>query len=163
MPNLNRLFKGPMAYLLLILVLVFLFFRFFTAPAQAEQVSLSDVVDHINQNDVRDVTLKDQEQKILGTFKSSNRRFEAAYTSGQGQSLFEQLQRHGVVTKDQPKITFQDVAGVDEAVEELMEIKEFLENPGKFQSMGAKIPKGVLLFGPPGTGKTLLARAVAGE
>ena len=68
-----------------------------------------------------------------------------------------------LVTKDQPKITFSDVAGVDEAVEELVEIKEFLENPAKFQQMGAKIPKGVLLFGPPGTGKTLLARAVAGE
>ncbi|MEA2593142.1 MAG: cell division protease FtsH, partial [Actinomycetota bacterium] len=68
-----------------------------------------------------------------------------------------------VVTKDQPKITFADVAGADEAVEELEEIKEFLESPAKFQQMGAKIPKGVLLFGPPGTGKTLLARAVAGE
>ncbi|MGI8425433.1 MAG: ATP-dependent zinc metalloprotease FtsH [Actinomycetota bacterium] len=68
-----------------------------------------------------------------------------------------------LVSKEQPKITFNDVAGVDEAVEELEEIKEFLENPGKFQAMGAKIPKGVLLYGPPGTGKTLLARAVAGE
>src|SRR6266540_2505386 len=216
MPNLNRLFRGPMAYLLLILVLVFLFFRFFTAPAQAEQVNLSEVVQHITQNDVRDATLKDQDQKILGTFKSSGRRFEAAYTTGQGKDLFDLLQRHDIntkvdphgqsvviqvlmqllpfalilllffflmqqmqgggnrvmsfgkskarlVTKDQPKITFQDVAGVDEAVEELLEIKEFLENPAKFQSMGAKIPKGVLLFGPPGTGKTLLARAVAGE
>jgi cell division protease FtsH len=205
-----------MAYLLLILVLVFLFFRFFTAPAQAEQVNLSEVVTHINQNDVRDVTLKDQDQKIQGTFKSTNRRFEAAYTDGQGKDLFSLLQKQGIatkvdprgqsviiqvliqllpfalilllffflmqqmqgggnrvmsfgkskarlVTKDQPKITFQDVAGVDEAVEELLEIKEFLENPAKFQSMGAKIPKGVLLFGPPGTGKTLLARAVAGE
>ena len=64
---------------------------------------------------------------------------------------------------DTPKITFKDVAGVDEAVEELEEIKEFLENPKRFQSLGARIPKGVLLFGPPGTGKTLLARAVAGE
>jgi cell division protease FtsH len=64
---------------------------------------------------------------------------------------------------DSPKITFKDVAGVDEAVEELHEIKEFLENPRKFQALGARIPKGVLLFGPPGTGKTLLARAVAGE
>ncbi len=64
---------------------------------------------------------------------------------------------------DQPKITFKDVAGVDEAIEELQEIKEFLESPKRFQSLGAKIPKGVLLFGPPGTGKTLLARAVAGE
>ena len=67
------------------------------------------------------------------------------------------------VTKDMPKVTFEDVAGVDEAVEELMEVKEFLENPVKFQALGAKIPKGVLLYGPPGAGKTLLARAVAGE
>src|SRR6058998_795500 len=64
---------------------------------------------------------------------------------------------------DSPKITFRDVAGVDEAIEELHEIKEFLENPKKFQALGARIPKGVLLYGPPGTGKTLLARAVAGE
>src|SRR6266545_1087682 len=64
---------------------------------------------------------------------------------------------------DSPKISFRDVAGADEAVEELHEIKEFLENPKKFQALGARIPKGVLLFGPPGTGKTLLARAVAGE
>ncbi len=64
---------------------------------------------------------------------------------------------------DSPKNGFKDVAGVDEAVEELQEIKEFLENPKKFQALGASIPKGVLLYGPPGTGKTLLARAVAGE
>jgi cell division protease FtsH len=67
------------------------------------------------------------------------------------------------VTKDQPKTTFADVAGVDEAIEELEEVKEYLQNPTKFQAMGAKIPRGVLLFGPPGAGKTLLARAVAGE
>ncbi|GFP41910.1 cell division protease FtsH [Candidatus Hakubella thermalkaliphila] len=71
--------------------------------------------------------------------------------------------RAKMFTKDQPRVTFQDVAGVDEAVEELREIEEFLEGPAKFQSLGAKIPKGVLLYGPPGTGKTLLARAVAGE
>jgi cell division protease FtsH len=67
------------------------------------------------------------------------------------------------LSADSPKITFRDVAGVDEAVEELHEIKEFLENPKKFQALGARIPTGVLLYGPPGTGKTLLARAVAGE
>ena len=68
-----------------------------------------------------------------------------------------------VVSKDMPKTTFADVAGADEAVEELEEIKDFLSEPAKFQAVGAKIPKGVLLYGPPGTGKTLLARAVAGE
>jgi cell division protease FtsH len=68
-----------------------------------------------------------------------------------------------LITKDTPKTTFADVAGADEAVEELQEIKEFLQEPAKFQAVGAKIPKGVLLYGPPGTGKTLLARAVAGE
>src|SRR5512139_3098873 len=67
------------------------------------------------------------------------------------------------MTRDQPRITFKDVSGADEAIEELQEIKEFLATPGKFQALGAKIPKGVLLVGPPGTGKTLLARAVAGE
>ncbi|AXH98141.1 ATP-dependent metallopeptidase FtsH/Yme1/Tma family protein [Ornithinimicrobium avium] len=68
-----------------------------------------------------------------------------------------------LATKDMPKVTFADVAGADEAVEELEEIKEFLAEPRKFLEVGAKIPKGVLLYGPPGTGKTLLARAVAGE
>jgi cell division protease FtsH len=67
------------------------------------------------------------------------------------------------VTPDTPKVKFDDVAGAEEAVEELREIQEFLENPAKFQAVGAKIPKGVLLYGAPGTGKTLLARAVAGE
>jgi cell division protease FtsH len=71
--------------------------------------------------------------------------------------------RAKLISKDMPKVTFADVAGVDEAVEELQEIKEFLAEPAKFQAVGAKIPKGVLLYGEPGTGKTLLARAVAGE
>ena len=76
---------------------------------------------------------------------------------GFGKSTAKQL------SKDMPKTTFADVAGVDEAVEELYEIKDFLQNPARYQALGAKIPKGVLLYGPPGTGKTLLARAVAGE
>ena len=68
-----------------------------------------------------------------------------------------------VITKDMPQTTFADVAGAEEAVEELAEIKDFLTDPERFKAVGAKIPKGVLLYGPPGTGKTLLARAVAGE
>ena len=71
--------------------------------------------------------------------------------------------RAKLVGKEQPKVTFEDVAGLVEAKEELEEIKDFLANPDRYRQMGAKIPKGVLLFGPPGTGKTLLARAVAGE
>jgi len=71
--------------------------------------------------------------------------------------------RAKALSKDHPRVGFGDVAGLDEALEELQEIKEFLESPDKFRDIGAKIPKGVLLYGPPGTGKTLLARAVAGE
>ncbi|MDJ0333899.1 ATP-dependent zinc metalloprotease FtsH [Salinibacterium sp. G-O1] len=68
-----------------------------------------------------------------------------------------------LVGKESPKVTFADVAGADEAIEELEEIKDFLKDPAKFLAVGARIPKGVLLYGPPGTGKTLLARATAGE
>ena len=71
--------------------------------------------------------------------------------------------RAKLVTKETPTVTFADVAGADEAIEELQEIKDFLKDPTRFQALGARIPKGVLLYGPPGTGKTLLARAVAGE
>ncbi|MEI3867921.1 ATP-dependent zinc metalloprotease FtsH [Microbacterium sp. CCNWLW134] len=71
--------------------------------------------------------------------------------------------RAKLVTKEMPQVTFVDVAGADEAIEEMQEIKDFLKDPAKFQAVGARIPKGVLLYGPPGTGKTLLARAVAGE
>ncbi|HUH53138.1 MAG TPA: ATP-dependent zinc metalloprotease FtsH [Microbacteriaceae bacterium] len=71
--------------------------------------------------------------------------------------------RAKLVSKETPQVTFADVAGADEAVDELGEIKDFLQNPKRYQAVGAKIPKGVLLYGPPGTGKTLLARAVAGE
>ncbi len=84
-------------------------------------------------------------------------------SQGGGRAMGFGKSRAKVVTKDQPSLTFADVAGLDEAIEELREIKDFLAAPAKFQKMGAKIPKGVLLFGPPGTGKTLLAKAVAGE
>jgi cell division protease FtsH len=89
--------------------------------------------------------------------------FVLSRVQGGGRLMGFGKSRAKTVTKDQPKTTFEDVAGLDEAVEELQEIKEFLEAPDKFRDIGAKIPKGVLLFGPPGTGKTLLAKAVAGE
>ncbi len=79
-----------------------------------------------------------------------------------GMSAFGKVKRDGMKS-DLPDVTFKDVAGADEAVEELREIKEFIDTPEKFRKMGAKIPRGVLLYGPPGTGKTLLAKAVAGE
>ena len=74
-----------------------------------------------------------------------------------------QTPREPIMAENEPKLTFADVAGVEEAKQELEEIIEFLKEPRKFQRLGGKIPKGALLVGPPGTGKTLLARAVAGE
>ncbi|RMI29277.1 ATP-dependent zinc metalloprotease FtsH [Nocardia stercoris] len=97
---------------------------------------------------------------LLGLFLFVMSRIQGGGRGGMmgfGKSKAKQL------SKDMPKTTFQDVAGADEAVEELYEIKDFLQSPARYQALGAKIPKGVLLYGPPGTGKTLLARAVAGE
>jgi cell division protease FtsH len=82
---------------------------------------------------------------------------------GSNRALSFGKSRAKLVTEDRPKTTFNDVAGADEAKEELQEIIEFLKDPRKFSRLGGKIPKGVLIVGPPGTGKTLLARAVAGE
>ena len=89
--------------------------------------------------------------------------FLMSQMQGGGRIMSFGKSRAKLVTKDMPQTTFADVAGADEAVEELQEIKEFLQEPAKFQALGAKIPKGVLLYGPPGTGKTLLAKAIAGE
>src|SRR3989344_2290519 len=88
--------------------------------------------------------------------------FRNAKEAGSGIFSFAQS-RAKLFTKDQPQIKFSDVAGAEEAKRELLEIVDFLKSPAKYKEIGARIPKGVLLFGPPGTGKTLLSRAVAGE
>ncbi len=82
---------------------------------------------------------------------------------GKGGAMGFGKSRARMLTEENNKVTFDDVAGIDEAKEELEEIVEFLKDPGKFQRLGGKIPKGCLLVGPPGTGKTLLAKAIAGE
>jgi cell division protease FtsH len=97
---------------------------------------------------------------IMGVFWYLMTQMQAS--GGRGAMSFAKS-RAKLVSREAPKVTFADVAGEDEAVQELEEIKEFLSEPRKFQALGARIPKGVLLVGPPGTGKTLLARAVAGE
>ncbi len=83
--------------------------------------------------------------------------------SGGNKALSFGKSRAKLLSNQQKRVTFKDVAGVDEAKEELQEIIEFLKEPQKFQKLGGRIPKGVLMMGPPGTGKTLLARAIAGE
>jgi cell division protease FtsH len=211
----QRLFRGPAAYLILVLLLLWMFLNYFGPSSKVRTTSLSNFQEKVAAAQVRDVTIFDRDQRV--DFKlADDSQYRLYYPTDYADDLVNQLEDSNVqytvdpqrqstivsflvqllpfvlifilffffmnqmqgggnrvmsfgkakarlVTKDMPKVTFKDVAGVDEAVEELVEVKEFLENPAKFQSLGAKIPKGVLLYGPPGAGKTLLARAVAGE
>src|SRR5206468_118527 len=120
-----------------------LLFNLFTFQGQSpdEEVKFSEFVGKVEQGDVREVTIRGNYIKALSFGRSRAR----------------------LLTEDRKKVTFSDVAGIDEAKEEVVEIIEFLKDPHKFQKLGGRIPKGVLIVGPPGTGKTLLAKAIAGE
>jgi cell division protease FtsH len=219
--ELKRYFRGPLLLVLLAVLVITITLGWANSGSTYQQKDTSQVVQLIENGQVRSAVLTDKNQTIQITTKSGQQ-YQADFIYGQGQQLQQLLQREydagklpdgydvqipkssallsiletfipyliialfffflltqmqgggsrvmnfgksraKLITKDTPKTTFADVAGADEAIEELQEIKEFLQNPAKFQAIGAKIPKGVLLYGPPGTGKTLLARAVAGE
>ncbi|HMD94561.1 MAG TPA: ATP-dependent zinc metalloprotease FtsH [Trebonia sp.] len=219
--ELKRYFRGPLLLVLLAVLVITITLGWANSGSTYQQKDTSQVVQLIEQGQVKSAVLTDKNQTIQITTKSGQQ-YQADFIEGQGVQLQQLLQdqfnagklpggydvqipkssallsiletfipylvialfffflltqmqgggsrvmnfgksRAKLITKDTPKTTFADVAGADEAIEELQEIKEFLQNPAKFQAIGAKIPKGVLLYGPPGTGKTLLARAVAGE
>ena len=219
--DLKRFFRGPLLLVLLAVLVITITLGWANSGSSYQAKDTSQVVQLIQNGQVRSAVLTDKNQTIQITTKDGQQ-YQADFITGQGQQLQQLLQqeydagklpdgydvqipkssallslletfipyliialfffflltqmqgggsrvmnfgksRAKLITKDTPKTTFADVAGADEAIEELQEIKEFLQNPAKFQAIGAKIPKGVLLYGPPGTGKTLLARAVAGE
>src|SRR5271155_3706584 len=142
-----------------VLLLGWSFFYFSDDTRGYKPVDTSVAMAQIKSGNVKSAQIDDREQQVrVGLFMMFSRMQGGARMGfGFGKS------RAKMLNKDMPKTTFADVAGADEAVEELYEIKDFLQNPSRYQALGAKIPKGVLLYGPPGTGKTLLARAVAGE
>ena len=197
----NKLFKNPFFYLLLVIIAIWAVAAMLSSGGRATKISSGEFQNHVVAGDVKKVVVYRSSGKLDGELKDGTK-FSSNYlspdtiaqlladhpeiesdTNPENPSLWgslltsilpfifilgiffflmQQMQGGGnrvmsfgkskakLVAKDQPKITFADVAGVDEAIEELEEIKEFLANPAKFQNMGAKIPKGVLLFGPPG-------------
>src|SRR6478672_4560284 len=170
----------------IIVLLLLALFTLFQNPGQrttSQDISFSQLLTEVDQGRVRDVLIQGPE--IHGTF-TDGRSFQTYAPNdpsliqrlyGKGVSIFLSRQMQGaggkalgfgksrakLLTEAHGRVTFEDVAGVDEAKQDLQEIVEFLRDPGKFQRLGGKIPRGVLLVGPPGTGKTLIARAVAGE
>ncbi|MGI8574872.1 MAG: ATP-dependent zinc metalloprotease FtsH [Egibacteraceae bacterium] len=218
----QRLLRGPVVLVTLLLVLTFALVSTFTSANEPTELRYGEFLERLESGDIQTYTDFARDNRLEGELAGSDERYVTSYNPDVNDTelalalaearadgrveeadvdtqpgnifvsiLFQLLpfvlifglffwvmssmqgggnrvmsfgkSKAKVISKDQPKVTFTDVAGAQEAVEELREIKDFLENPAKFQSMGAKIPKGVLLFGPPGTGKTLLARAVAGE
>ncbi len=216
----KRIFRGPWLWIVIAVVGVLVALQYLAPNGGYEQVDTSEMVGHIKDGSVKEITFVDGDQEINADLDDGSK-VTATWVAGQQQGivalaqkavedgtieksnsenpqpsllgsilatflpfvliillflfLMNQVQGGGgrvmqfakskakLISKDMPKTTFADVAGCQEAIEELGEIKEFLQEPAKFQAVGAKIPKGVLLYGPPGTGKTLLARAVAGE
>ncbi len=220
--RMRKVARRPLFWILLAIVAVTFFGQISNGGNQYTNVSTSEVIAAISNNEVESAIVVDRDQVVRAILKPGKAikgatKIEASYVTGQEplivelltsnpppkdwnvtvprQNLFVSLifsilpfiiiafvffmlmgnaqggnrvfsfgrSRAKLQSPDAPKTTFADVAGADEAVEELREIKDFLADPKKYQEIGAKIPKGVLLFGPPGTGKTLLARAVAGE
>jgi cell division protease FtsH len=216
----KRIFRGPWVWIVVAVVGVLVALQYLAPNGGYQEVDTSEMVAHIESNEIESIVFVDGDQEIRATLKDGDQ-VMASWVTGQQRGIVEEVQRQvdageiekfnvevprpsllgsvlatlipfaliillflflmnqvqggggrvmqfakskaKLISKDMPKTTFTDVAGCQEAIEELGEIKEFLQEPAKFQAVGAKIPKGVLLYGPPGTGKTLLARAVAGE
>ncbi|WP_022911195.1 ATP-dependent zinc metalloprotease FtsH [Aestuariimicrobium kwangyangense] len=223
MKNLQKVFRGPLVWIMIAVMLIVLAVNVASRATGEEEIPTSQAVAMINgTTKLKEVVLTDGEQSIQIT-GSDNKKYRSVWVGNQSDQLVQRLNqrvadktletwqgrnpqpslwtsllynflpfllliigffvvmnlvqgagggrgvmgfgksRAKVANKDTPQTTFSDVAGCEEAIEELEEIRDFLADPPKFQRVGAKIPKGVLLYGPPGTGKTLLARAVAGE